>query len=496
MKEHAKKAIAHRIEVFGKTVPTLAIAALFLVGGSSAAVLQFYGALDGTATVSQAVTLDGNSCNPDNQACTESFQFSPVDAGETVIETHTLANNAGSAETVEFQTQCWKSGNSDDGTRTGNNLVWSDYNGPQCDGIHTRYVEYYDDAGHDFSGYSSPSESDADRVVDDDGGEDHSTIQGAVDAASTGETILVKDGTYGAGQVGVDVTKPVTLVAENQHGATIEATRETVRVKAADVSIRGFVITTTDSADDTYGEYGVHVEKDSDRFELRQSRVEDIHDEFRSTGVGVDLKTADSSTVLDDAVIRNNLIRDISSDVTQGPQSGSVVKGISLNHEVHGATVEDNTITNLGGQDSAGAHGIALTEEDSSTGPQDFVIKRNDISAPVVDSDQKTGDPFWESQAIFVGGYTTLGSSHEVTENNIGETVYRFTVSGEDTLDANDNWWGTDGIQTTGAVDASWMTKSDMTLDAGETDVFGVINEFAMTMVPDDYRLRMEVVPS
>ncbi|NIA11877.1 MAG: hypothetical protein GWP10_19660 [Nitrospiraceae bacterium] len=48
-------------------------------------------------------------------------------------------------------------------------------------------------------------------VVDDDGGADFTSIQAAVDAASAGDTIEVRSGTY---VENVDVDKRLTLVGE------------------------------------------------------------------------------------------------------------------------------------------------------------------------------------------------------------------------------------------------------------------------------------------
>jgi hypothetical protein len=58
MKEHAKKALKHDVEVLGKTVPTIAVLALFLIGSGSAAVLTEFGTVTGTADVdNQALTV-------------------------------------------------------------------------------------------------------------------------------------------------------------------------------------------------------------------------------------------------------------------------------------------------------------------------------------------------------------------------------------------------------------------------------------------------------
>lgn len=73
-----------------------------------------------------------------------------------------------------------------------------------------------------------------DRVVDDDGGEDHTSIQAAVDAASSGETICVNPGTY---TEEVTIDKEVTVVGtsppEDDEGATVDGWIEVTATGAA-----------------------------------------------------------------------------------------------------------------------------------------------------------------------------------------------------------------------------------------------------------------------
>jgi hypothetical protein len=99
MKEHAKKALKHDFEVAGKTIPTLAVALLFLVGTGSAALLSTFGAVSGDTTVDQAVTLNSN--NVESQSA--SWAISDVTAGDSVSgEAQTLNNNLDEAVTVDL----------------------------------------------------------------------------------------------------------------------------------------------------------------------------------------------------------------------------------------------------------------------------------------------------------------------------------------------------------------------------------------------------------
>jgi parallel beta-helix repeat protein len=78
-------------------------------------------------------------------------------------------------------------------------------------------------------------------IVDDDGPCDFRTIQEAIDAASSGDTILVRQGTYKENPV---ITKPLSLLGENATQAIIlpENTWNTVTINASKVTISGFTI--------------------------------------------------------------------------------------------------------------------------------------------------------------------------------------------------------------------------------------------------------------
>lgn len=102
MKKHAKKALAHDIEVLGKTVPTLAVAAVLLAATGAGAVLATYGTVSGTATVNQAVTLDGQS---DNTQITASYDGATVSGGAEVVSSdHRVRNTADEPADVVFET--------------------------------------------------------------------------------------------------------------------------------------------------------------------------------------------------------------------------------------------------------------------------------------------------------------------------------------------------------------------------------------------------------
>lgn len=96
LKESLKTAATHELSVLGKTVPTLAVAALLLVGGGSAAVLSSFGTVSGTADVSQAINL-GDTAN-------FAFDDGDNDVGETSATTREVNNNADVPANYQFET--------------------------------------------------------------------------------------------------------------------------------------------------------------------------------------------------------------------------------------------------------------------------------------------------------------------------------------------------------------------------------------------------------
>lgn len=98
-------------------------------------------------------------------------------------------------------------------------------------------------------------DNNADRVVDPGGGGTNTQIKGAVNSASAGDTILVKDGTYTRDFI---IDKPLTIVSENGRDSTIiegdgsidfiGSPSEVVGIDADDVLLNGFTIDGTSSS--------------------------------------------------------------------------------------------------------------------------------------------------------------------------------------------------------------------------------------------------------
>ncbi len=79
--------------------------------------------------------------------------------------------------------------------------------------------------------------------VDDDGGSDYTTIQEGIDAAKSGDTIFVYNGTY---YENIVIEKTITLIGEDKKTTFIDGYSDEfnliIRISANNVKISGFTI--------------------------------------------------------------------------------------------------------------------------------------------------------------------------------------------------------------------------------------------------------------
>ncbi|PSH00236.1 MAG: hypothetical protein BRC28_00530 [Nanohaloarchaea archaeon SW_4_43_9] len=456
MKEHAKKALKHDVELLGKTVPTVAVLALFLIGSGSAALLTNFGTVSGDAEVEQAVVLNGGS--------DFSFDTNQV-AGETEIETRTLQSNANVSTQIGFNTTC---SNSTDGYSSSIEGVSADFGETSgCTGIETDYVEYFDDAGHDFSrGYSYDA---AEITVDSDNTGDsntYGTIQKAVNNAAEDDVIVVTNGIY---DEDVDVTKSVTLVADNPRGATADG----FDIVASDVTVKGFEIKDGFKAENSGNFVGVRVNNDGDNAVITHNHIHDISGSEATKGVQVFRG--------DKATVRDNHIEGIES-------TGSGAYGVLVQHNSDDTTVSQNTVEGVNGVWAFGVDVDDAATGDGTTGsPSNALVEYNHIGTV-------TGDSYLGTAV----GVEAASSPVDVQNNNM-LTASDIESKSDVTVNADNNWFGTDGItldqQDSSTIDASWA-DADTTVAANTDDEFGIVNEFAINLKPDSYSLTTSILPA
>jgi hypothetical protein len=104
-----KKALKHDVEVAGKTIPTMILVGLFLVGGGSAALLTNFGTVSGEADVTQAVEVTGEPTT---------VSYDQVVAGTTTVDTFDVENN-NEETSVDYTIDLQTSTNPSDGNMNG-----------------------------------------------------------------------------------------------------------------------------------------------------------------------------------------------------------------------------------------------------------------------------------------------------------------------------------------------------------------------------------------
>jgi parallel beta-helix repeat protein len=167
--------------------------------------------------------------------------------------------------------------------------------------------------------------------------DDYEKIQEAVDAANSGDTIVVRAGTYNEDWVSVD--KSVSLVGDKQNSLLRYHTALGFIVEANNVHISGFTVTSSE----TEQGYAISISNSSDCV-IENNLV---------TGnlVGVSVYGASSGNNVSENVLENNarsieLIDAPSNTVSGNNVTGATVSGISLDSS-SGNTVSGNTISDL-----------------------------------------------------------------------------------------------------------------------------------------------------
>lgn len=309
-------------------------------------------------------------------------------------------------------------------------------------------------AGANLSDYTAPSDCDVTVSSGD------SIQTEGIDDAASGETVCVEAGTY---IESVTIDAPLTLTSVDGAALTTISTNDKVGVmiESSDVTVRGFSVTVNNmNGSDTYGEYGIRLEP-SDAVQnilIEKNIVENIEDNFRPSGISLDMKnTADETAT--NVTVRHNIVRNITSEASPDE---AVAKAINPNERFDNLVIENNTIQNIGGSDSAGAIGIDFSSDTGVSphaGPENFTIARNDIDGITI-GDEAPTEAWKDDLALYFHKYGNLGN-HSVTENNFrGVSVHYNTegVSNPDTLDATNNWWG----QVTGPASGQVQVQGDV----------------------------------
>jgi len=454
-KKRRKRGISRKMAI------ATAIVVGFFVITASAALLNYYGKVETTTNVAQSITLDGNSF---------SSSYGDITLSDDVDDLVGGCCQWGYCHYLHLHEDAC------DPVSTEVNSVVS----PNDGGLTTKIVAQVQGAGHDFSAYTAPSSCDI--TVD---GTTYSTIQAGVDAATSGQTVCVDPGTY---TEDVNVNKDITLAATVGPDATNTVIIDGgVHTSADGATITGFKIQNgrTSSGD----KVGISVYNANT--EVTYNIIENIDSPVAGRAThGIHVYNAGSNVL-----ISNNLIRNIDNNDNGGSY------GVMVQADSDDVTINYNTFENIEGK---WVGGISASPSGSVTGlVENLVIKYNEFS-------DFTGNSY-DSVAFYVDSLSGAPSdgipdpvidATEITfnRNNIANSV-EIDLGNKDTvhtLSAYNNWYGCEGLDTSGDVHATWNTWSDgdtITLDPNET-VYFMIQYCTQSNAVGNYHSTVKFLPS
>lgn len=286
-----------------------------------------------------------------------------------------------------------------------------------------------------------------DRVVDDDGSTGYTTIQDAIDDASSGETICVRAGAY-AEEVTVDTG--VTVVGENgPDGPDAAVVDGSVEVAADDVTVRQLkVAPSTTFVAGGLDPHGILVTGDLDGVTVEDNLVEGMTAD--SDGGSV---TINGIQVWNDGpdhqtgtVVRGNTVRDMDNDGGTGGSNYGGAAAIKVQGVVEGTNVVGNTVEAV---HSAGwTYGVVTTHTGNAPGtsPSNTTVEGNTLREI---NDGSIYDVFDDPEAApYPGSAFAVDGNSDADEvrangNNLLETPIGAQNKDEShTLDAECNYWG------------------------------------------------------
>ena len=242
------------------------------------------------------------------------------------------------------------------------------------------------------------------------------SIQTAIDDASAGHVIRVEPGTYNE-QVTVN-TEDVLLYSPDPSATII---KQPVAVSADGATLCGFTVSPPDASSTAGEDEAIRVSPSPDDVTIVNNIVEDFAVGSSATGFfgtdGINAFGGSSSDPIENVTIRHNTIRNVYNSVSGGST------GVSIQGNVDGATVKDNTIEEIG-VDTSGtpvnsyAFGVVIRGTDNhSVDPKNVNVVDNDISSVLAsDSTDFLGVGF----GVEAGGTDYLARDNAIDDVNIG----------------------------------------------------------------------------
>ncbi|MFB0564103.1 MAG: nitrous oxide reductase family maturation protein NosD [Candidatus Aminicenantaceae bacterium] len=274
--------------------------------------------------------------------------------------------------------------------------------------------------------------------------DDYTTIQAAIDAASTGETILVQPGIY---PENILINKSLILqgidmpVIDGSTGAASGWAGSVIRIAANNVTIAGFEL--KDGANGIAGQTSNSV--------FKNNIIHDNLNYMGSNGIGILLWGDNDNNLIEDNTICNNDRQGIFIGY------GDATK-ISMGNTISGNKIHDNGLYTLPYGPDASAYGIQLWNADENSisrnkihhhddwfpyGGTTFDFAQGIYLTNSANNTVTNNDLHHNNYGVGIYSYSRGAGTNSINYNNIFQNT-GFGVRSFDSffLDATNNWWG------------------------------------------------------
>jgi parallel beta-helix repeat protein len=214
-------------------------------------------------------------------------------------------------------------------------------------------------------------------IVDDDGTADFSTIQQAVDAATNGDTIYVKNGTY---YERVISNKTLSFIGENREYTIINGnkTGAVVDLRSDDITIKGFTIRNGGDAPSDSGIYlngvkGIMIQSNNIADNhcgillWRSANNSVLENNITNNDLGARLYESSNSTICHNNFVSNTA--QVSSENSQNTWDNGYPSGGNYWSDYNGTDVSSGVYQNETGSDGIGDQPYILDEANADSYP-------------------------------------------------------------------------------------------------------------------------------
>jgi parallel beta-helix repeat protein len=354
--------------------------------------------------------------------------------------------------------------------------------------------------------------------------DNYPTIQSAVDAASTGDTIHVKSGTYNEN---LTIDKQITLAGENRANTIITANTDnpTITITTNNVTVTGFTITgsntgvyiTADNCTLTNNNIedcskGIHAQKDADQFfqyiDIKNNTITNNNEEgilFDGTGTpfifnitgniitgnGYGVRTVDSYRCL----IQNNTITDNNIGVdAAGTRLDIMNNTLTDNTEtaitIHNSPTESSDLVRIFYNNIQNSkQGLNINQDGRKYITANTI--NNCTTAISFNQNDKTYNTISRNNITNnTNGLAITQSNVNIYENNLIDNTHQATIDANSTIDWDSqqkgNYWSdyTTRYPQATQIDNTGVWNTPYQIDANNTDQYPLVKPYTNT-APD-----------